>query len=88
VSAPHPADLFSDQTSLLQLAARLRQLGVVPFTLDAGTVRTAILDAGLQCVVCGGSPKHKAATFAERYAEVFGEPLGPAVRRPRGQPNV
>ena len=67
--------------SVARLVWRLGHYGVLCDAETAEGVRAAILDAGMQHVTYGRGNTRTALTFAERFEEVFDQPLVPKVRR-------
>lgn len=60
---------------------RLKCIGVLAADSSAEAVRKAILDAGMQLVQYGRGREIKCATYADRFEELFGEPLVPKRKR-------
>ncbi len=58
-----------------RLVWRLKIQGVICASETAPDIRRAILDAGVQVVTYGRCDNGRAGTYADRFADVFGEPL-------------
>jgi hypothetical protein len=76
--------LLESETALLN---RLRQLrcaigGLRP---TIGQVREAILEQGIEHVICGRDPNGKSRTFAQMFEITYKQPLGIQVRRKRSE---
>ena len=67
--------------SVARLVWRLGHYGVLCDNETADGVRAAILDAGVQFVTYGRGNTRTALSFAERFEEVFQQPLVPKARR-------
>lgn len=78
------SDLFEAQKGALWLANSLRQHRVEVAGIDAGQIRAAIIDAGVEVVIAGRHPSGKGCeTYEAAFARVFGEPL--VAKKKRGK---
>lgn len=77
-----PSPLFDDAPTdpVDRLIWRLSVHGVLCAGRDAASVRKAILDAGVQTIVYGRGDQIRCASYGDRFAEVFGEPLVPKAK--------
>lgn len=64
-----------------RLVWRLGCLGIVAADTSPAAVRQAILDAAQQTTVYGRGDTGRVVTYAQRFEEVYGEPLAVKPRR-------
>ena len=75
-------ELLADRATLTeQIIARLAVRGILCGGTDAESVRRAIVDTGMQCVMFGRIEQIRCATYADAFEAAFGEPLVPKVKR-------
>lgn len=74
-------DLFAEQQNALRLLHRLRQHQVRVEKADASTLRAAIIESGLDCVIAWKGENGKPVEYADAYEGVFKEPLVPKARK-------
>ena len=76
------ADLLTGAGTVAErIIARLAVRGILCGGSDAETVRRAIVDTGMQHVVFGRGTQVRCSTYADAFAEAYGEPLLPKVKR-------
>ena len=75
-------ELLADRATLTeQIIARLAVRGILCGGTDAESVRRAIVDTGMQCVMFGRTEQIRCATYADAFELAFGEPLVPRKKR-------
>jgi hypothetical protein len=87
MSQPQAAFTFKDfdieEFLVKRLAEHRRQIsaGVTDPALRRERIRTAIIEAGLECVIVGRAPGGRPETYAQAFERYYREPLQPSQRK-------